>query len=323
MRRAVVAWVVLFAIVIGAGAGAVLVLNATAFGAAGFVRVYLEAIARGDAEGALGMPGVSAGPELRDDFLVDAALAGVTGLREVSVVAGREGTEVVTFAWSVGDDESLSSFTVERTGSRLGLFAEWSFAEPPIAALELTVENDQRFDLNGVAASSGVAAAEPVAYAVLVPGVYRADHTSTYLRARTVDAVADTPGSPIEATLQVLPTDDFRDRLTVEVHEHLTECATQEVLFPTACPFGRPVANRVASTPGWSIVEYPELSLEPGVTFGTWLVPPADGIAHLTVDVQSLFDGSISTLDEDVHFDASYVVTIGADDTTLSVVPQV
>lgn len=323
MRRAVVAWVVVFAIVIGAGAGAVLVLNATAFGAAGFVRVYLEAIARGDADGALGMPGVAVDPGVRDDFLVDEALAGVTGLREISVVAGPGGTEVVTFAWRAGGTESLSSFTVERAGSRLGLFAEWAFAEPPIAALELTVENDQRFDLNGVAASSGVAAADAVVYAVLVPGVYRADHTSTYLRARAVDAVADTPGAPIDATLRVLPADRFRERIATEVREHLTECATQEVLFPTGCSFGRAIPNRVASTPEWSIVEYPEPSLEPGVTFGTWLVPPGDGVAHLTVEVQSLFDGSVSTLDEDVPFSASYVVTIGADDTTLSVVPQV
>jgi hypothetical protein len=63
--------------------------------------------------------------------------------------------------------------------------------------------------------------------------------------------------------------------------------------------------------------------VEPGATFGTWFVPPADGVAHLTVEVQSLYNGQITTLDDDVSFAASYVVTIGADDTTLSFVPQV
>jgi hypothetical protein len=318
----VVAWVVVFALLVGAGAGAVLILNATVFGAAGFVRVYLEAIARGDAESALAMPGVSVDPALRDDFLVDDALAGVTDLREISVER-TGGVEVVTFAWAAGGVESVSSFTVERTGSRLGLFPDWAFAQSPIAALELTVENDARFDLNGVAASSGIAAADPVAYAVLVPGVYRAAHVSTYLRARSVDAVAGIPGAPVEATLVVLPTEALRDEVTAQVHEHLTACATQEVLFPTGCALGRAIANRVVSTPEWSIVEYPDLSLEPGGAFGTWLVPPADGVAHLVVDVQSLFDGSVTTLDEDVPFAASYVVTIGADDATLRIVPQV
>ncbi len=321
MRRAVVAWIVVFAIAVSAGAGAVLALNATVFGAAGFVRVYLEAVARGDATGALDMPGVTADPRMRTDFLADDALAGITGLREVSVTAGDGGTEVVTFAWTSGDTESTSSFAVERTGSRLGLFPEWSFAASPVATLRLTVEHDERFDVNGVAAESGVANVA-VDYAVLSPGVYRVDHTSTYLQARAVDAIADAPASVVDATLEVLPADALREQVTAEVHDHLTECATQEVLFPTGCPLGRAIPNRVVSTPEWSIVEYPELTVVPGVEFGTWLVPPADAVAHLTVDVQSLFDGSISTLDEDIPFTASYLVTIEADDSTLRIEPQ-
>lgn len=322
MRRAVVAWVVAFALLVGAAAGAVLVLNATAFGAAGFVRVYLEAIARGDAEGALGMPGVIADPRLRDDFLVDDALAGVTGLREVSVTPGDDGTEVVTFAWTRGETEEVSSFEVERVGSRLGLFPEWRFAVSPVATLRLTVEHDERFEINGVAATSDAGDAS-VDYAVLTPGVYRVDHRSTYLRARTVEVVADVSDAVVEATLEVLPGDALREQIVTDVHDHLAACATQEVLFPTACPLGRAIPNRVVSTPEWSIVEFPELTVEPGDEFGTWLVPPADGVAHLTVEVQSLFDGSVSTLDDDVPFTASYLVTIEADDTTLRIVPQI
>ncbi|GHF21691.1 hypothetical protein [Pseudolysinimonas yzui] len=320
MRRAVVAWGVVFALAFGVAAGAVLVLNATVFGAAGFVRVYLEAVARADAEGALGMPGVAVDPQLRDDLLVDDALAGITDLRDISVVAGGGGTEVVTVAWAAGDTEAESSFTVERVGSRFGLFPEWAFAVSPVAILELSVEHDARFDVNGVAAESGVAAADPVGYAVLVPGVYRVDHTSTYLEARAVDVVADS-ASVFDATLDVQPADALLEQITIEVEARLAECATQDVLFPTACPLGRAIPNRVVSTPEWSIVEYPELTVEPGVEFGTWLVAAVDGVAHLTVDVQSLFDGSVSTLDEDVPFAATYLVTIEADDATLRIQP--
>lgn len=320
MRRAVVAWGVVFALVIGIAAGAVLVLNVTAFGAAGFVRVYLEAVARGDAAGALGMPGVAVDPQLRDDFLVDDALAGIADLRDISVVAGGGGTEVVTVAWAAGDTEAESSFTVERIGSRLGLFPEWAFAVSPIATLELTVEHDARFDLNDVSAESGVAANDPVGYAVLVPGVYRIDHASTYLEARAVDVVADS-ASVFDATLEVLPADALLEQITIEVEAQLAECTTQDVLFPTACPLGRAIPNRVVSTPEWSIVEYPEFTVEPGVEFGTWLVAGVDGVAHLTVDVQSLFDGSVSTLDEDVPFTATYLVTIEPDDATLRIQP--
>jgi hypothetical protein len=321
VRRVVVAWLVVAALAIGAGGAAVLVLNATAFGAAGFVRVYLEAVARGDAAGALGMPGVTADPGVRADLLTDDTLAGLTGVREISAVRGDDGTEVVSFAWTAGGVESTSTFTVERVGSRLALFPEWAFAVSPVATLRLTVEHDERFAVNGVAAETDAAAA-PVDYAVLTPGVYRIDHTSTYLQARAVDAVVDTPAGVVDATLEVLPADALREQVTADVHAHLTECATQEVLFPTGCPLGRAIQNRVVSTPEWSIVEYPELAVEPGADFGTWLVSsPDDGVANLRVDVQKLFDGSVSTLDEDVPFDATYLVTIGADDTTLLLEP--
>jgi hypothetical protein len=320
VRRVLVTWLVVFAILLGVGAAAVLAVNATVFGAAGFVRVYLEAVARGDAEGALGMPGVAVDPGLRADFLADDALAGLTDLREVSAVRRDDGTEVVTFGWTAGGEPATSTFTVERVGSRLALFPAWRFAVSPVSTLRLTVENDERFEVNGVAAASGVAA-EPVDYAVLTPGAYRVDHTSTYLRADAVDTRIDTPGGVVDASLEVLPGPALLEQITTEVHDHLTACATQEVLFPTGCPLGRAIQNRVVSTPQWSIVEYPEPTVEPGFDFGTWLVDAPGGVAHLTVDVQSLFDGSVSALDRDIPFTATYHVTIGADDTTLLIDP--
>lgn len=322
MRRAVLPWVVVGALAITLGAGAVLVLNATVFGAAGFVRVYLEAVGRGDAAGALTLPGVSAASEARDDFLVDAALGGLTGLREVGVERRDDGTEEVTFAWRAGETEGVSTFVVERVGSRLGIFPEWGFAVSPIATLDLAIEHDERFDLNGVAATTGVGAATPVRYAVLAPGVFRLDHHSTYLEARAVDVVVDLSRRSVAASLDVQPGPALLDQITTEVHDHLRDCATQEVLFPTGCPLGHAIANRVVSTPAWSIVELPELDVEPGPTFGTWLVPPADVVSHLRVDVQSLFDGTVSTFDEDLPLEVSYLVTIQADDRTLLIVAR-
>jgi hypothetical protein len=318
VRRAVVTWVVVVGFALAAGAAAVVALNATAFGAAGFVRVYLEAVSRGDAAGALAMPGVTVDPRLRADFLVDDALAGPAELREITVAPGENGVELVTVAWTRGERDAVSTFAVERTGSRLGLFPEWAFAVSPVATLQLVVEHDERFDLNGVATTTG-AGAEAVAYAVLVPGVYRVDHHSAYLRAAAVEVVADRPASELGATLDVRPADGFLERITEEVHAQLDDCVTQEVLFPTGCPIGHAIANRVVSAPAWSIVEYPELTVGPGPVFGTWLVPDAGLVSHLTVDVQSLFDGSVSTFDEDLPAIATYLVTIGADDATLRV----
>jgi hypothetical protein len=314
VRRAVVAWVVVVVFAFGAATAAVVALNATAFGAAGFVRVYLEAVSRGDAVGALSMPGVTVDAAVRDEFLADDALAGPTSVREITTGPGDAGTEVVTVAWSRGETDAVSTFTVERTGSRVGLFPDWAFAVSPVATLRLTVEHDPRFDLNGVPSAEGSAD-----YAVLVPGVYRVDHHSTYLEAAAVDVVADRPASELGTTLDVQPAAAFTDALTVRIHEDLDACAAQDVLFPTGCPLGHTIANRVASAPVWSIVEYPQIAIEPGPDFGTWLVRDAELVSHLTVDIQSLFDGSITTFDEDLPVSATYRVTIGADDTTLRV----
>lgn len=314
MRRAVVAWVVVVVFALGAATAAVFALNATAFGAAGFVRVYLEAVSRGDAAGALSMPGVTVDAAVRDDFLADAALAGPTSVREITVAPGDAGTEVVTVAWTRGETDAVSTFTVERTGSRLGVFPDWAFAVSPVATLRLTVDHDPRFDLNGIPSAEGSAD-----YAVLVPGVYRVDHHSTYLKAAAVDVVADRPASELGTTLDVQPSDAFTDALTVRIREELDACAAQDVLFPTGCPLGHAIANRVASTPVWSIVEYPTIAIEPGPDDSTWLVRDAELVSHLTVDIQSLFDGSITTFDEDLPVSATYRVTIGADDTTLRV----
>lgn len=321
MRRAVGTWLAVIALVVGVGAAGVLALHATTFGPAAFVRVYLEAVARGDAAGALALPGVTVPEGARDDFLVRDALPGLAALREVSTEAGPHGTTVVTYAWRSARGDGVSSFVVERAGVRFGLFPAWAFAESPVATLRLTVEHDQRFELDGVAAVTGVAAAQPVEYALLAPGVYRADHRSTFLEARHVDIPVETPGAAVSARLDVQPSTGFVEAVEAEVRAHLDACASQEVLFPTGCPFGRDIPNRVLTPPEWSIVEHPVVRLTPSAEFGRWLVPSTELVAHVRVEVQSLFDGGVSTLDEDVAATASYLVTILADDTTLRIDP--
>jgi hypothetical protein len=311
-------WLVVVLLALGTAAGAVLGLSATTFGASSFVRVYLEAVGRGDAAGALAIPGVTVSDDVRTDFLVGDALDGLVGLREVSVEPGDEGATLVTYAWSSPRGDGVSTFTVERDGATLGVFPRWRFAVSPVATLRLTVEHDDRFRVAGVPARTGVGA-EPVGYAVLVPGVYRIDHRSHYLRADELDLAAERPGSELGATLDVQPALVFTIAVTAEVNASLDACATQEVLFPTGCPFGQAIANRVVSPPDWSIAAYPDIHLEPGDEFGTWQVPAAELTAHLRVDVQSLFDGSVSTFDRDLPATAGYLVTILADDATLRI----
>jgi hypothetical protein len=315
MRR-VLPWSVAFVLAIAAGGGTVVGLNATVFGPGDFVRVYLDALARGDAESALALPGVdAAGAE--DLLLDDDVLTGLSGIRQLSDDDLGDGTHRVTFAWTAPSGAGTTAFEVERVGSRLGLFPEWGFAESPVALLTLEVQHDPRFAANGVDETTARDLAGAVEYAVLVPGSYVFGHDSTFLHATRVTVLADEVGAALDATLDVQAGPAFATALDDEVRKHLTSCTTQQVLFPTGCPFGKTITNRVVSDPVWTMVAFPDLEVEPGAEFGTWTAGPASGTAHLVVDVKSLFDGTVSTFDEDVVFEVSYTATI--DGTTLRV----
>ena len=48
-----------------------------------------------------------------------------------------------------------------------------------------------------------------------------------------------------------------------------------------------------------------------------WAVPPASGVAHLSVQVHSLYDGSVSTFEQDVPFEAGYLIAFVGDQVVL------
>lgn len=311
MRR-VVAWVGAILVLALAGAGAVVALNATVLGPGDFVRIYLDALARGDADGALGLPGVDPG-DADDRLLTDAALGALDDIRQLRDEPQGDGRHLITMAWSTPAGDGESVFEVERVGTRLGLFPEWGFAVSPVATLALTVSNDTRFTVNGSAEDTGRTGAGAAELAVLVPGGYLLGHESAYLTAAPVAVLASRPGERLEAALEVGPAPGFAPAVTAAVGAALADCTTQHVLFPTGCPFGQAIDNRIVGEPTWTVVREPVFGPPVPGAFGEWIAGPAPGTAHLVVEVQSLFDGSRSTFDQDVPFQARYSVRIAGD----------
>ena len=308
MRRTVIPWVAAFAIFALATVGGVALANATVFSAGSFVRIYLDAIARGDAESALGLPGVD-DTEASVAVLDPDALTGIDLLQQVSDVDLGGDVHRVAYSWASPGGSGTSEFLVERVGTRFGLFPEWGFAVSPTATISLTVSHDSGFFVNALQSDTEQDSEASVDYALFVPGEYTFGHESSFLTAEPQLIVAVTPGSQLSATIDVEANEHFVEQVQALVDEDLDRCATQDVLFPSGCPFGQSIENRVVSTPTWSIVEYPDVRVEPGDEFDTWKVPTASGTAHLVVDVQSLFDGSVSTFDEDVPFEVAYLIT--------------
>jgi len=319
MRRAILPWVAAFLIAVVAGTGTVVVLNATVFGAGGFVRVYLDALARGDVSGALSLPGVDTrGANVA--LLQSGTLAGLSDIHQLRDEE-RDGAHWVSVAWMSGHSSGTTTFEVKRIGTRFGLFPEWGFAASPLATVSLSVRNDTRFTLNGVQEVGARPTDEPVDYAVLVPGSYTFGHRTSLLTAAPDTIVVDAVGQELSARVQPEADAAFVAKVSAQVRQQLDACVKQAVLFPTGCSFGQPIPNRVSGVPAWSIMSYPRITIAPGSQFGTWAIPAAPGTAHLKVAVISLLDGSPSTFDQDVPFQLRATITIGADD-AITVVQQ-
>lgn len=313
MRREIITWSIVAGAVIGGFVGTVLILNASLYSASGFVRSYLDALSRQDAAGALELAGPSVAGDASTQLLTRDAMGELGDIRLVSDTAESDGTHTVVYAYSAGDVVGQSSFTVRPRGALLGLFTTWSFGTTPLGVIQLTVLHDDEFSANGVELTTP-RQNESAPYLVFTPGLYEFDHESTFLTAEPVRIAVTEPSSAVPAELDIQANQAFADEVSQEVNEYLDSCATQQVLLPTACPFGQTITNRVVTSPTWSIVTYPEVSIIPGGEPDQWRMSQASATAHLLVDVKSLFDGSISTLDEDVPFSVRATITLLPED---------
>ena len=71
--------------------------------------------------------------------------------------------------------------------------------------------------------------------------------------------------------------------------------------------------NRIDAPPTWSIAKQPTVTLAPDGE--GWKIPATSAVAHIVVDIRSLYDGSVQHVDQDVPFDVSGSIDIGPDGT--------
>ncbi|MEY2699022.1 MAG: hypothetical protein RL720_978, partial [Actinomycetota bacterium] len=204
---------------------------------------------------------------------------------------------------------------VKRIGNTMGIFESWAFAELPLATAKVTVWHDASFDVgdSGLIDLRSTPSAKDATvwggtgtYLLFAPGNYVFDHTSTWLTAKQVVVNVASPGDTAEVVVDVQANKDFNKRVQKEVDDYLDQCVKQRVLQPAGCPFGYQTGNRIVGEPQWEVADYPVITVVPGET--TWAVKDAVGKLRITGEVQSLYDGSISALDEIV--DAVFNINI-------------
>jgi hypothetical protein len=325
MLRAVLAVAVVAGLLAAALVGTIGALNRTVYSAGGFVEQYLDAVARGDAVGALSLGGVMpSSDELKAWGLSDEEAGNLPEtLLRASVLGGLDNIELasatptaatddgsaqtVVFDFDLNGTASSMVFTVERAGTFGGVFNAWKFTASPLAVLQVSVLHERSFTVNGLtldtrahlAADAPATFSTSAAYLAFAPNRYTFEHQSAMLTAPK-SAVRVTEAGPTAVEVDALPNETMVAQVQTELDKFLDECATQTVLQPTSCPWGITIDDRIESAPVWSIAEYPTVVLTAGERSFEMVATP--GQAHIVVDVRSLFDGDISARDEDVPF---------------------
>lgn len=334
--KAMILWAVIGAMLIAAAFAAMGALNRDVYGAGAFVGTYLRALEGKDAAGALRIPGVTlseaeleeAGlPEGSSTALLrNAALPDLTDLTLVEEADAGAGISAVTWSYESNGAFGESTFLVERSGTRFPLIPTWSFAESPIAVVNLAVEHSTVFSANGFDLDTRSLTGETastfdniVNLQVFTPGAYVFESDSDFVASEKESVLVDEAALVHEAVVEATPTEWFVSVTQEAVNAQLDACAEQKVLQPTGCPFGLVVDDRISGDPLWSFDDYPEITVEAGAE--SWVIPAVQGDAHLEVDVQSLFDGSITPYDADVPFTMvgnAYLMSDGTVQVTLA-----
>lgn len=323
LHRSIVIWSGLFLLTVAALISAVGILNREVYSAPAFVRIYLDALAQRDLGAVLATPGLDLGTD--DEAGTGSAslisTAALSDLRDIQLVSDTEittGRHRIVYSYLLDGANGVkvpaqSEFDVVQTGYSWLAFPQWSFQRSPTATATVTVSHAASF----TAGDSQIALEDPSAfhtggaYTVLVPSLTVLSHSSQYLGAVPVTLTATTASSSVTAIIDVQPTTTFLDAVQDAVDGFLDDCAAQPLLYPPGCPFGLDVNDRITTEPEWSIESYPVLTLIAGQD--SWVVPGAEGSAHVSVEVRSLFDGTVSTRDVSMPYTVTFTVTIEPD----------
>ena len=295
-----------------------------------FVERYLALLAEGRAADALAVPGVavdlaqleSAGlpASASDALLRPDALATLTDIRIVAEETAENGNSLVTAGYNAGAFPGTTTFEVG-PGGWVGVAPTWRFAKSPLALMDLSIKGSMTFDVNGFVIDKRQVSPDgadadplaPVSLLVFSPGIYSVSVDTPISASRGVAVLSDSPLAKVPVEIQAFATPQFVRIVQQRVEEFLTSCATQEVLQPTGCPFGFVVQDRIISPPSWSITAQPTVSVVPDGD--SWRILPADAVAHIDVDIRSLFDGSVYEVAADVPFVVAGSITVLPDGT--------
>jgi hypothetical protein len=280
----------------------ILTLNLTVYSAGGFVMGYLRALENADYGLAATKAGLSEVP-----LVTPMDSEALQNPKIVAIGSLETGDIVVQASYEIAGEEEQTVFIVKESEPVLWFFSSWAFTKPPTGRLELAIVGDSRVVINGTELSTtrlGV----PPRTSVLVPALYEATLATEWVEAEAIQRTITEVGSQNAIRLTPNPTVRLKDTASEAVEDYLDACALQGVLQPASCPFGITIDDRVIGSPVWKILDYPDVRLGLAGDRASWSMSATNGVAEVTVVVQSLFDGEITEVVEVVPFDLFGVV---------------
>ncbi|WP_423299075.1 hypothetical protein [Glutamicibacter nicotianae] len=295
--------------------------NRTLFSPQHQVKALQQHLAKGEGAEALGLMQAQV-PEgdavALDGDVLKRTQAGITEFTtdKAQPVDGDEQLRTVTAHYKAHGVEKESTYTLRHAGKSWLLFDKWAF-EPstlPSVKIKANTVNEVTVNEQKIPLSAGVSTL-PVFYPAILDASFSTKNFAADTRGMVVTGPAE---EPVEIALKTEPTKEFIAAINTKVKKYLNDCAEQQVLMPSGCPFAYNTSARVdPATIDWSISKYP--TIEVNYYNGAWVLSPLKTTATLTLTEQDLRTGAKAkkTVKEDYSFTAQLTTST----TEVSVVP--
>ena len=288
------------------------VANKMYFGPEKQAEAYFDALSSGDASEALDLVRLDYSSDERVLLTDDVLDASDTTISKASFghVDVNGDTATVTARYTIDGADQSQELTLEKTGTRFGVFDEWKIIDPGLGTISVTAPGATSLDVNG--ASIAVAGLDDGTTLPAFPAEYQIapDSGSSLLSygSETVTVGRDEESLDFEAE----PNNEFMAQVTQQAKAFLDDCMKRDEAEPTGCPNRtywsdlKNVAWKLTAEPTYAI----DTDYESGWTFST----KTPGSATVTATEPGIFDGDPDTKYTDkVDIDISGTVDVSGD----------
>ena len=296
---------------IGAAVVVIYFVNAKVYGPEHQVRSYFHALQDGDGERALGLLAAkvpAANAVLLDDEALKSSASDLDILEIGEPRSAGDDRVDIQVRYTLGGEESQSTFRLQRTQKQWLFFDQWSFVPSSLPTVTVTAANQQEATVNGVRVALPE---ETTTFAAFYPARVEVSYTSEFFAAPAESGTLSSAQDTVGLVLATEATDALRTAVDAKVRDFLAGCTSaQDRLAPPGCPFFHFTDNRVQVPIVWEIIEYPEVNIRP--VSGNWVLAPLNGKARVTATQTDLFSGVKSPLDVEKDFSFAAQLSVGS-----------